>query len=141
MIEQTLLLIKPDAVAAGNVGRIITTIEDNDFSILAARVFRFDQKLSEVFYRDHLGKDFYPRLEAFMCSGLTWALVLQKDNAVHELRELLGDVIPEQRKAGSIRAMYGHGITDNGAHGSDSVQSAEREIGVIFGPVSGACSE
>jgi len=133
MITRTLLLIKPDAVEANHVGEIISMVQHRGFDIPQAKVFSFDPKLCAEFYKDHLGKDFYPRLEAFMCKGRTWALILEKEDAVHELRELLGDVIPEKRKAGTIRAVFGHGITDNGAHGSDSEMSAEREIGVIFG--------
>jgi len=133
MIQKTLLLIKPDAVKAKHAGEIITMLEHHGFEIIQAKVFRFDQELSRRFYKDHLEKEFYPRLEAFMCSGTSWALELEREEAVHELRELLGDVIPEKRAEGTIRARYGTGITDNGAHGSDCPDSALREIGVIFG--------
>ncbi|MDD2597147.1 MAG: nucleoside-diphosphate kinase [Candidatus Cloacimonetes bacterium] len=133
MKERTLLLIKPNAVRARHAGEIISIIEREGFDILKAMIFRFDPDLSRRFYVDHLGKEFYPRLEEFMCSGVSWALVLERENAVHKLRDLLGDVIPEKRLPGTIRALYGEGITDNGAHGSDCPQSAIREIGVIFG--------
>ena len=133
MNERTLLLIKPNAVRARHAGEIISIIEREGFEIVMARVFRFDTSLSRSFYVDHLGKEFYPRLEEFMCSGVSWALVLERENAVHGLRDLLGDIIPERRQPGTIRALFGDGITDNGAHGSDCPQSAIREIGVIFG--------
>jgi len=133
MKQRTLLLIKPDAVEARHVGEIISIIQHHGFEICQVKVFRFDPDLCSIFYKDHLGKDFYPRLESFMCKGKTWALVLEMDDAVQRLRDLLGDVVPEKRKPGTIRAVFGHGITDNGAHGSDSLQSAEREIAVIFG--------
>lgn len=126
-------MIKPNAVAEGHVGEIITMLEKVGFKIKAMRMFRFDKELSALFYKDHLDKEFYPRLERFMCSGDTIAMVLEKENAIHDLRELIGDVIPEKRKAGTIRALYGNGITDNGAHASDSAKSALREISILFG--------
>jgi nucleoside-diphosphate kinase len=134
MIEQSLFLIKPNAVAEGHVGHIISMLEDHGFAILQMKLFRFDPELSRRFYKDHLNQEFYPRLESFMCSGDTIALLLEKENAIHELRELMGDVMPEKRKPGTIRALYGKGITDNGAHASDCIESAKREIRVIFAP-------
>ncbi|HQQ68140.1 MAG TPA: nucleoside-diphosphate kinase, partial [Candidatus Cloacimonadota bacterium] len=81
MNERTLLLIKPNAVRARHAGEIISIIEREGFEIVMARVFRFDTSLSRSFYVDHLGKEFYPRLEEFMCSGVSWALVLERENA------------------------------------------------------------
>jgi len=132
MIQQSLFLIKPNAVAEGHVGQIITMLESSGFKIRDIRLFRFDDKLAAEFYKDHLGKDFYPRLQSFMCSGDSFALLLEKENAIEDLRELMGDVIPEKRKPGTIRALYGQGVTDNGAHASDCAKSAAREIKVIF---------
>lgn len=132
MIERCLFLVKPNAIAYRNVGHIITMIEEHGFDILDIKLFAFDPALSRHFYAEHADKEFYPRLEDFMCRGNTIALILEKENAIHEIRELLGDVMPEKRKPGTIRALYGQGITDNGAHASDSLESAEREIGIIF---------
>lgn len=132
MTQRTLLLIKPNAVADKNAGEIISMVEHHGFTIAAARVFTFDEALSRRFYHEHLDKEFYPRLQAFMCSGQSWALILERVQAVPELRQLLGDVDPAKRVPGSIRGRFGKGITDNAAHGSDSVHSAEREIAVIF---------
>jgi nucleoside-diphosphate kinase len=131
MKQRCLFLIKPNAI--GNIGKIITLIEENGFDILDLKMIRFNPQLSREFYQEHLKKEFYPRLERFMCSGNTVALLLEKENAIAEIRELLGDVIPEKRKPGTIRALYGEGVTDNGGHASDSVESAKREIGIIFG--------
>ncbi|MCK9557846.1 MAG: nucleoside-diphosphate kinase [Candidatus Cloacimonetes bacterium] len=132
MIERSLFLIKPNAVAHHHVGHIISILEEHRFNILNIKLFRFDEQLCRLFYADHLNKDFYPRLESFMCSGDTVALLLERENAIHLLREIIGDVIPEKRKPGTIRALYGDGITDNGAHASDSPESAQREIAIIF---------
>ncbi|MFA7543118.1 MAG: nucleoside-diphosphate kinase [Candidatus Cloacimonadaceae bacterium] len=131
-MQRTLMLIKPDAVKAKSAGGIIGMLEKAGFEIKAAKVFEFDAALCQVFYKDHLAKEFFPRLESFMCSGTSWALILEKENAVCALRELMGDVMPEKRVPGTIRYHYGHGITDNGVHGSDSLENAEREIAIIF---------
>lgn len=133
MIEQSLFLIKPNAVAEGHVGRIISVLEDHGFSIVKMKLFRFDTKLARAFYAEHLEKPFYAKLESFMCSGNTVGLLLEKDNAIHLLRELNGAVDPEERKPGTLRALYGNGMTDNGVHASDSPDSAKRETKVIFG--------
>ncbi len=132
MIQRSLFLIKPNAVAKRHVGHIISILEETGYQIKKIRLLRFDQELCRDFYKDHLGKEFYPRLESFMCSGDTVALLLEKDEAISDLRELMGDVVPEKRKPGTIRALYGDGVTDNGTHASDSTGSAKREIGIVF---------
>jgi nucleoside-diphosphate kinase len=133
MIERCLFLIKPNAIAYRDVGHIISMIEEHGFEIRDTKLFRFDPSLSRHFYAEHADKEFYPRLESFMCSGDTIALLLEKENAIHDIRQLLGDVVPEKRKPGTIRALYGQGITDNGGHASDSTEHAAREIEIIFG--------
>lgn len=133
MIEQSLFLIKPNAVIEKHVGHIITMLEDHGFSIVKMKLFRFDPQLARVFYAEHLNQDFYPALQSFMCSGNSVAILLEKENAIHLLRELIGDLAPEKRKPGTIRALYGNGKTDNGAHASDSLDSAARETKLIFG--------
>jgi len=133
MSERCLFLIKPNAIAEHNVGKIISKIEEHRFEIINIRLFRFDPILSRHFYAEHVGKEFYPRLESFMCSGSTIALLLKKENAIHDIRELLGDVLPEKRKPGTIRALYGQRVTENAGHASDSVEHAAREIEIIFG--------
>ena len=133
MIEQSLFLIKPNAVMQGHVGQIISMLEDHGFSILRMKLLRFDEELARVFYAEHIGKEFFPKLQSFMCSGNTVALLLERESAIQHLRELNGDVSPEKRKPGTIRALYGNGITENGVHSSDSLASAKRETKVIFG--------
>ena len=133
MKRRTLMLIKPDAVRAKSVGKILLMVEEHGFEIIQAKVFCFDKALCDRFYREHHGKGFYPRLEAFMCSGKSWALILEKDDAVKSLRTLMGAVEVEKRVPGTIRYHYGHGLTDNAVHGSDSEASAVREIEIIFG--------
>ncbi|MCB5259180.1 MAG: nucleoside-diphosphate kinase [Candidatus Cloacimonetes bacterium] len=133
MTERSLFLIKPNAVANGHIGDIVSIIERHKFRIINIKIITFNPELSRRFYADHLGKEFYQRLESFMCSGNTIALLLEKENAIAELREIMGDVMPEKRKPGTIRALYGEGVTNNGAHASDSVKNAQKEIQIIFG--------
>ena len=132
MIERSLFLIKPNAVYHRHIGHIISILEEHGFRILDMKLVHFDTQLCRLFYAEHLQNDFYTGLESFMRSGPTVALLLEKENAIHLLREIMGDVIPAKRNAGTIRALYGEGITDNGAHASDSQQSAQREISIIF---------
>jgi len=132
MKEKSLLLIKPDAVRNKHIGHIITILEENDFHFCALKLFRFDRELAENFYAEHRGKDFYENLLNFMMSDFTVAIIVQKENAVQELRDLIGDVNPAIRKPRTIRYLYAEGITENAVHASDSVISAKREIGIIF---------
>lgn len=133
MSEQSLLLIKPNAVRHGHIGHIISLIEHGGYHLCDLKLFRFDAALAERFYAEHVGKDFFAKLVDFMASDDTVAIVVQKENAIHDLRELIGAVQPELRKPGTIRFLYGEGVTENGVHASDSLASAKREIEVIFG--------
>lgn len=133
MTERSLLLIKPNAVQHGHIGEIISILEKEQYRFIGMKIFRFDSALAARFYAEHKGKAFYDKLLDFMTSDDTVALILEKENAIHELRELIGAVEPELRKPGTIRYLYGEGVTENGVHASDCQQSAQREIAVIFG--------
>lgn len=133
MIEQSLLIIKPNAFVKGKVGAIINILEEKGFQLKQLKLFQFDPPLAKEFYAEHIHKAFYPRLEEFMCSAPSVAVLLEKEDAIEDLRELLGAVEPSERKEGTIRYYYGEGATENGAHASDSKMSAIREIKIIFG--------
>ncbi len=133
MSRKTLLLIKPNAFLHHHVGHIITILEEAGFRLLQLKEFQFTRESAGIFYEMHQGKDFYERLIDFMCSAPTVALLLEKNNAVEELRELIGEVDPAKRRPGTIRDLYAEGFTENAVHASDSEQSSEREIGLIFG--------
>jgi len=133
MIGQSLLLIKPNAVQHGHIGHIISLLEKGGYTLVALKLFRFDEDLAGRFYAEHRGKSFYDKLIRFMTSADTVGIVVQKDNVIADLRELIGAVEPEKRKPGTIRFLYGEGVTENGVHASDSEDSAKREIGIIFG--------
>ena len=132
MNEQTLLLIKPNAVHHRHVGHIISIVEESGFIIRNIKIFVFTQDSAAEFYRDHQGKEFFNRLIDFMVSGPTVALLLEKKNAVHELRTLVGEADPNHRQHGTIRDIYAEGVTENAVHASDTILSAHREIRLIF---------
>jgi len=132
MIQQTLLLIKPNATAKNVIGRIIDIAECNQFRVKQLKMFTMSQDIADQFYEMHKGKSFYDRLVNFMCSAPCVGIIVEKDNAIEDLRDLIGDVNPEERKAGTIRDFYAEGITENAVHASDSKESAEREISIIF---------
>jgi nucleoside-diphosphate kinase len=132
MLESTLLLIKANAVKHKHVGEIISIIEKDGFTIQDIKIFTFDQELIKNFYKDHLGKAFFPNLQEFMMSGPTIALKLQRDQAIMRLRQLNGDADPDKREAGTIRALYADTITANAVHSSDSQANAIRELAIIF---------
>jgi nucleoside-diphosphate kinase len=132
MTEQTLLLIKPNAVQKGHIGEIITIIEKHQFEILGIKSFRFDLPLAHKFYEEHIGKEFFHRLIDFMTSDMTVAVLLEKPHAVDMLRDLVGVTNPETRRPGTIRYMYADSVTRNAVHASDSHDHALREIALIF---------
>lgn len=132
MTEHTLLLIKPNAIMHKNAGAIISMVEENGFVLKDMKVLQFDREFAAIFYIEHKGKDFYEKLLDFMSSGPTIALLLEKHNAVHDLRDLVGDTDPAERKPGTIRDRFAEGVTENAVHASDSAENARREIRLIF---------
>ena len=132
MIERTLLLIKPNATLHHHIGDILTIIEQHGYDIVQLKVFHFSHELAERFYAEHKGKDFYQRLTDFMTSGKIVGALLEKDNAVLDLRDLIGSTNPENRKPGTIRAKYAESYNENAVHASDSHDHALREIALIF---------
>ncbi len=132
---KTLLMIKPNCTKKNKIGEILTIVENAGFVIEKAKMLNFDQKLVAGFYAEHIGKEFFVRLEKFMCSSKTLALVLSKDNAIEDLRALVGDTDPSKALKGTIRASYGDDVTHNGVHASDSPASAQREIDYLFSRV------
>lgn len=130
--EQTLCLIKPDAVKAGNIGHIITLIENNDFTIRKLKMLEMNREIAEKFYSVHKGKHFYENLVEFMTSGPIVAIVLDRDNAIAGFRELAGSTDSRKAAEGTIRHLYGTDNQENAVHGSDSPESFEYEHGVIF---------
>lgn len=130
--EKTLVLIKPDAVKRHLVGEIIKQYEDNDLDIEALKWLYATDSMLKAHYYEHIGKPFYPELKAFMQSGPMIAIVLTGMEAVSRVRKINGATNYKDADCGSIRGHYAHDLTQNLVHGSDSVESAQKEIAIWF---------
>lgn len=129
---QTLAIIKPDAVHAGNAGKILAHLEAQGFKLKAARLVHLTQKEAEAFYEVHKERAFFKPLVAFMTSGPGLAMALERDNAVAHLREVIGATDPAEAKAGTIRKLYAQSKERNAIHASDSGENAAREVAFFF---------
>ncbi|MCR5845241.1 MAG: nucleoside-diphosphate kinase [bacterium] len=132
-IEKTYSMIKPNAVAAGHVGEIITRFERSELSIERIELAALTPEQVKLGYEEHEGKPFYPPLIEFMLSGPVVKMVISGENAVARCREIMGATDPEKAEPGTIRADFGTSVRENAIHGSDSPESAAREISIYFG--------
>ena len=130
--EQTLSIIKPDAVKKNVIGKIITRFEENGLHLVAGKLIHLTDELASGFYAEHDGKPFFNDLKNFMTSGPVFIQVLEGDNAIQKNRELMGATNPEEASEGTIRADFAKSIDANAVHGSDSIESAKREIEYFF---------
>jgi nucleoside-diphosphate kinase len=130
--EQTLSLIKPDAIRAQNAGKIIAQIEASGLKLKNIKMLTLTEKQVGEFYTMHKEKPFYGELVEFMTSGPIIAQILESDNAVEDYRSLMGGLDPKTATPGSLRANFGTSKGVNAVHGSDSLESAEREIQFFF---------
>ncbi len=131
-IERTLSIIKPNATSARKIGAIIERLETAGFTIVACKMVKLSEAKAEGFYAEHKERDFFPRLMSFMLSAPVVTLVLEKENAISDYREIMGTTNPETAATGTIRADFGENVTINAVHGSDSPESAAREIAYFF---------
>jgi nucleoside-diphosphate kinase len=131
-LERTLTIIKPDAVAAGNIGDIIRIFESNKLTIKAVRLVSLTKKEAEGFYAVHRGKGFFESLTHFMSSGPALAMVLEGEDAIGRLRKLMGATNPANAEEGTIRKLYAQDIEHNAVHGSDAPETAAFEISYFF---------
>jgi len=132
MSTLTFGIIKPDAVAAGNAGKIIDRISQGGFNIRGMKLVHQSKKQSEGFYAVHADKGFYEELTEFMSSGPCVVLALEKENAVKSWRDLMGATNPAEAAAGTIRKDFASSIGENAVHGSDSDENAAIEISYFF---------
>lgn len=132
--ERTFVAIKPDAVKRGLIGRIIKRIENKGYKIIGLKMLQVSKELAEKHYAEHNGKPFYDRLIAYITSGPIIAMVLQGDNTVVGVRKLMGSTKPTDAEVGTLRADFAQTMEFNVVHGSDSVESAKREIDLYFRP-------
>ncbi len=131
-VEHTLAIIKPDAVIAKNSGKIIDRIEQEGFNILSMKKMLITKEQAEKFYEIHHDRAFFKELVEFMTSGPTIVMVIEKENAIKEWRDLMGSTDPKQAAEGTIRQLYGTTIGKNGVHGSDGIETAKNEISFFF---------
>ncbi|MGQ9496506.1 MAG: nucleoside-diphosphate kinase [Thermoanaerobaculaceae bacterium] len=131
-MEQTLTIIKPDAVAAGHVGEIIARLEREGFRILGVKRLHLSETQAQKFYEVHKERPFYASLVAFMTSGPVWVMALERHDAVAYLREVMGATDPAKAAPGTIRALFGESIERNAIHGSDSRENAKVELAFFF---------
>lgn len=132
MSERTLVLVKPDAVRRGLVGEILSRYERKGLSIVAMDLRRIEGALADEHYAEHREKAFYPPLREFMIGGPLVAAIVEGDQAVEVVRRLNGATDARVAEPGTIRGDLGLSTRENLVHGSDSVESAEREIGLYF---------
>ncbi|HET7045349.1 MAG TPA: nucleoside-diphosphate kinase [Gaiellaceae bacterium] len=131
-VERTLILAKPDAVARGLAGEIVARFERRGFALRAARLLTVDRGLAQQHYAEHAEKPFFGELCEFITSGPTLAFVLEGEGAIATARKTIGATNPADADPGSLRGSLALAMPDNLVHGSDSPESAEREIALWF---------
>lgn len=132
-MEKTISIIKPDAVQKGVVGEILTRFERAGLKVTALKMVHFSTEQAQEFYSMHKERPFFGALVSFMTSGPVVVSILEGVDAVKRHRDLMGATNPEEALAGTLRADYAQSIDANAVHGSDSQESAEREISLLFG--------
>ena len=131
-LQRTLSIIKPDAVKRHLIGAILARFEQQGFNIAAAKIVQLSREQAEGFYAEHQGKPFFEPLVEYMTSAPVFVSVLEKENAVQDYRTLMGTTNPETAAEGTIRRDFALNQRENSVHGSDSPESAAREIAYFF---------
>ena len=131
-LQRTLSIIKPDAVKRHLIGAILARFEQQGFNIAAAKMVQLNREQAEGFYAEHQGKPFFEQLVEYMISAPEFVSVLEKENAVQDYRTLMGTTNPETAAEGTIRRDFALNQRENSVHGSDSPESAAREIAYFF---------
>ena len=132
MTEQSLFIIKPDAVSRGLIGEVVSRFEKKGFKILKLKMYTFTKEKAEKFYYDHSSKPFFNELVSFITSGRVVVAVIEGNNAIATTRIMIGSTKSFEAAPGSIRGDFGLGLTDNIVHASDSAESFEKEVKVVF---------
>jgi len=134
ILEQTYLMIKPDGVQRCLIGEIVNRIEKKGYKIAAMKMLKISREIAEEHYGEHKGKPFFGGLVSFITSAPVAAMVVEGDNVVASMRKMMGATNPLNAELGTIRGDYGIDMGRNIIHGSDSIESAKREIGIFFKP-------
>ena len=132
MAEQTLIIIKPDAVKRNLVGEILSRFEKKGFAISKLKALNFTVEMAEQFYSDHSSKPFFGELVSFITSRKVVAAVIEGENVIDTTREIIGKTNPKDAAPGTIRGDFGIDITENSIHASDSSESFDKEVNVVF---------
>lgn len=133
-MERTFIAVKPDGVKRGLIGNIVERFERKGYKIIAMKMLQPTQEIAAKHYAEHVGKPFYNRLINYITSGPIVAMVVEGDNVVKGARHIMGSTKPDEAEVGTIRADFAQTMEYNVVHGSDSVESAEREIAIYFKP-------
>ncbi len=131
-MERTLVMIKPDGVERNLIGKIISIFEENGLKVIALKKVRLSKKQAQAFYAVHKNKPFYDSLTDYISSGPLVAMVLEGEMAIQKVREIMGATDPKEAKEGTIRKLFGLDKEKNTVHGSDSLESAQKEISFFF---------
>ena len=132
MSQKTFSIIKPDAVATGKAGKILSLLEENGFRIVALRMTKLSQSQAEGFYAVHRERPFFASLVKFMTEGPVIVMALEREDAVKKLREVMGATNPANAAEGTVRKLYAESIERNCIHGSDAPETAEQELRFFF---------
>lgn len=131
-IERTLAIVKPDGVRKNIVGEVIRRIQEAGFTVRAMKMIRMSKQEAEGFYAVHKGRPFFEELTTFMSSGPCVPIVLEKENAIADYRELIGATNPAEASEGTIRRDFADSVGENVVHGSDSVENGRLEANYFF---------
>ncbi len=131
-MQKTFSIIKPDAVASGKAGKILSLLEDNGFRIVALRMTKLSTSQAEGFYAVHAERPFYRSLVTFMTEGPVVLMALEREDAVKKLREVMGATNPANAAEGTVRKLYAESIERNAIHGSDAPETAAQELAYFF---------
>jgi nucleoside-diphosphate kinase len=131
-MQKTFSIIKPDAVATGKAGKILSLLEDNGFRIVGLRMVKLSQAQAEGFYAVHRERPFFGSLVKFMTEGPVIVMALEREDAVKKLREVMGATNPANAAEGTVRKLYAESIERNAIHGSDAPETAAQELAYFF---------
>ena len=132
MAEQTLVIVKPDAVKRNLAEEILSRFKKKGFSVSKQKMLNFTTEMAKQFYSVHSSKPFFDELVSFITSGKVVAAIIECDNAISLTREIIGKTNPKEADAGTIRGDFGISITENSIHASDSSESFDKEVNVVF---------
>lgn len=131
-MEQTLSIVKPDGVSKNLIGKVVGMFEKEGISVAALKMIQMTKKQAEGFYAEHSERPFFSSLTDFMSSGPCVVMILESDGAIAKVRKIMGATDPAQAGEGTVRKLYAESVERNIVHGSDSPESADREIGYFF---------